>query len=70
MNLEIVEKRLQGMDNEIHMLLHYIYKQKKGDAQVEINEYENLKKTISKHLKEPIDPIAEIRIMREKNYQI
>ncbi len=52
------------------MLLQYIYKQKKLDPQVEIKEYENLKKTISKNLKEPIDPIAEIRIMREKKYLI
>ena len=70
MNLEVVEKRLLGMDNEIHMLLQYIYKQKKRDVQVEIKEYENLKKTISKHLKEPIDPTAEIRVMREKKYLI
>jgi len=70
MNLEVVEKKLLGMDNEIHMLLQYIYKQKKQDAQVEIKEYENLKKTISKKLKEPIDPIAEIRTMREKRYLI
>ncbi|MFZ3382347.1 MAG: hypothetical protein WA144_00330 [Candidatus Methanoperedens sp.] len=70
MNLEVVEKRLLGMDNEIHMLLQYIYKQKKRDAQVEIKEYEKLKKTISKHLIEPIDPIAEIRVMREKKYLI
>ena len=33
-------------------------------------EYENLKKIISKHLKEPIDPVAEIRKMREKQYLI
>ena len=70
MNLEVVEKRLLGMDNEIHMLLQYIYKQKKRDAQVEIKEYEKLKRIISKHLKEPIDPITEIRIMREKKYLI
>lgn len=70
MNLEVVEKRLLGMDNEIHMLLQYIYKQKKRDAKVEIKEYENIKKTILKHLKEPIDPIAEIRTMREKKYLI
>ncbi len=58
------------MDNEIHMLLQYIYKQKKRDAKVEIEEYENIKKIISKHLKEPIDPIVEIRKMREKQYLI
>ncbi|MCZ7361024.1 MAG: hypothetical protein O8C55_13215 [Candidatus Methanoperedens sp.] len=70
MNLEVVEKRLLGMDNEIHMLLQYINKQKKRDTEVEIKEYENLKKIISKHLKEPIDPVAEIRKMREKQYLI
>ena len=70
MNLEVIEKRLLGMDNEIHMLLQYIYKQKKRDAKVEIEEYENIKKIISKHLKEPIDPIVEIRKMREKQYLI
>ena len=70
MNLEVVEKRLLGMDNEIHMLLQYIYKQKKRDAKVEIEEYENIKKIISKHLKEPIDPIVEIRKMRERQYLI
>jgi len=70
MNLEVVEKRLLGMDNEIHMLLQYIYKQKKRDAQFEIKEYEKLKKIISKHLKEPIDPTVEIRKMREKQYLI
>jgi len=43
---------------------------KNGDAQVEIEEYENLKKIISKHLKEPIDPSVEIRKMREKQYLI
>ena len=70
MNLEVIEKKLLGMDNEIHMLLQYIYKQKKRDAKVEIEEYENIKKIISKHLKEPIDPIVEIRKMREKQYLI
>jgi len=52
------------------MLLQYINKQKKRDTEVEIKEYENLKKIISKHLKEPIDPVAEIRKMREKQYLI
>lgn len=70
MNLDVVEKRLLGLDNEIHMLLQYIYKQKKRDTAVEIKEYENLKKIISKQLKEPIEPIAEIRKMREKQYLI
>jgi len=70
MNLDVVEKRLLGLDNEIHMLLQYIYKQKKRDTAFEIKEYENLKKIISKQLKEPIEPNAEIRKMREKQYLI
>ena len=68
MNLEVVEKRLLGLDNEIHMLLQYIYRQKKNDIEVEIKEYEDLKKIISKRLKEPIEPTSEIRMMREKQY--
>ncbi len=70
MNLEVVEKRLLGLDNEIHTLLHYIYKQKRSDAEVEIKEYENLKKVISKRLKEPLEPTSEIRKMREKQYLV
>lgn len=68
MNLEVVEKRLLGLDNEIHMLLQYIYKQKKNDIEVEIKEYEDLKKIISKRMKEPLEPTSEIRKMREKQY--
>ncbi len=70
MNLEVVEKRLLGLDNEIHTLLHYIYKQKRSDAEVEIKEYEYLKKVISKRLKEPLEPTSEIRKMREKQYLV
>ncbi|MCZ7382869.1 MAG: hypothetical protein O8C64_15030 [Candidatus Methanoperedens sp.] len=68
MNLEVVEKRLLGLDNEIHMLLQYIYRQKKNDIEIEIKEYEDLKKMISKRLKEPLEPTSEIRKMREKQY--
>ncbi|MFZ3060668.1 MAG: hypothetical protein WA102_13150 [Candidatus Methanoperedens sp.] len=68
MNLEVVEKRLLGLDNEIHMLLQYIYRQKKNDIEIEIKEYEDLKKMISKRLKEPLEPTSEIRMMREKQY--
>lgn len=70
MNLEVVEKRLLGLDNEIHTLLQYIYKQKKSGAEVEIKEYENLKKAISKRLKEPLEPTSEIKKMREKQYLV
>lgn len=68
MNLEVVENRLLGLDNEIHMLLQYIYRQKKNNIGVEIKEYEDLKKIISKRLKEPLEPTSEIRKMREKQY--
>ncbi len=70
MNIEVFEKRLLGLDDEIHMLLQYIYKQKKREIAVEIKEYENLKKLISKNLKQPIEPSAEIRKMREKHYLV
>ena len=68
MNLEVIERRLLGLDDEIHRLLQYIYEQKKHDIESEVKEYEDLKKTISKCLKEPISPTSEIRKMREKQY--
>jgi hypothetical protein len=70
MNLEVVEKRLLGLDDEVHMLLQYIHKQKKQEIAAEIKEYEDLKKIISTHLKEPLDPTSEIRKMREKQYMV
>lgn len=70
MKLEVIERRLLGLDDEVHRLLQYIYEQKKIDINSEIKDYENLKKLISEHMKEPIDPTAEIRNMREKQYGI
>jgi DNA-binding SARP family transcriptional activator len=70
MNLEVIERRLLGLDDEIHMILQYIYEKKKYDIASEINDYENLKKIISEHMKEPIDPTSEIRKMREKQYLV
>jgi hypothetical protein len=70
MKLEVIERRLLGLDDEIHRLLQYIYDQKKIDINSEIKDYENLKKLISDHMKEPIDPTSEIRKMREKQYLV
>jgi hypothetical protein len=70
MNLEVIERSLLGLDDEIHKLLQYIYEQKKYDTSSKIKDYENLKKIISEHMKEPIDPNSEIRKMREKQYMI
>lgn len=70
MNLEVIERRLLGLDDEIHRLLQYIYEQKKYDIESEVKEYEDLKKIISKRLKEPISPTSEIRKMREKQYLV
>jgi hypothetical protein len=70
MKLEVIERRLLGLDDEIHRLLQYIYDQKKIDINSEIKDYENLKKLISDHMKEPVDPTSEIRKMREKQYLV
>jgi len=54
MNLEILESRLLGLDNEIHLILQYINKQKRSeignDITVDIEEYDCLKKLISQQL--------------------
>jgi hypothetical protein len=65
-----VESRLLGLDDEIHSLLQYIRKQKESDINTEIEEYENLKKLISQHMKEPLDPTSELRRLREKQYLV
>lgn len=68
--MKIVESRLLGLDDEIHCLLQYINEQKESDITTEIEEYENLKKLISKHMKEPLDPTSELRRLREKQYLV
>jgi hypothetical protein len=68
--IEVIERRLLGLDDEIHRILQYIYEEKKYDIASEIKDYENLKKIISEHMKEPIDPTSEIRKMREKQYLV
>lgn len=70
MNLEVIERRLLGLDSEIHSLLQHIYEQRKYDIATEIKEYEDLKKLVLNHLKEPLEPTSEIRKMRDKQYLI
>jgi len=74
MNLEILESRLVGLDEEIHRILQYISKQKGfeigNDITVDIKEYDNLKKLVSKQMKKPLDPTSELRKLREKQYLV
>jgi len=74
MNLEILESRLLGLDNEIHLILQYINKQKRSeignDITVDIEEYDCLKKLISQQLKRPMNPTSELRKLREKQYLV
>lgn len=68
MDVEEIEKRLIGLDEEIHGLLKYLSRLKKSEVEVEIRDYEDLKKKIARDLKEPLDPTVEIRRMRERQY--
>ncbi len=70
MNLEVIERRLLGLDDELHRVIQYIYEQKKYDVEAEIENYEHLKKMILKQLKVPISPTSEVRKMREKQYMV
>ncbi|MGC9444767.1 MAG: hypothetical protein ACP5E9_07580, partial [Candidatus Methanospirareceae archaeon] len=63
-----IEKRLVGLDDEIHRLLHLVNKSKESEVEVELRDYEDLKKVIARNLKEPLDPSTEIRKMRERQY--
>ena len=69
-NVEEIEKRLVGLDEEIHGLLQYISRSKKPEVEVELRDYEDLKKKIAMDLKEPLDPTVEIRRMRERKYLV
>lgn len=69
MDIEKIEKRLIGLDEEIHGLLQYISGSKKSEVEFELRDYEDLKKKISMNLKEPLNPTLEIRRMRERRYQ-
>jgi len=69
-NIEEIENRLVGLDEEIHGLLQYISRSKKSEVEVELRDYEDLKKKIAKDLKVPLDPTVEIRMMREKQYLV
>ena len=74
MNLEVIENRLLGLDDEIHQILQYIQKQKGSDIgndiTSDIEDYENLKKLISKRLEKPLDPTSELRKLRDKQYLV
>nr|QNO47638.1 hypothetical protein MPIGPLOG_00005 [Methanosarcinales archaeon ANME-2c ERB4] len=70
MDMTEVERRLLGLDDEIHDLLRYISISKERDIEVELENYEDMKETISRNLKEPLDPTAEIGKMREKRYLV
>ncbi|MCK4732084.1 MAG: hypothetical protein KAT65_06445 [Methanophagales archaeon] len=69
-NIEEIEKRLVRLDDEIHGLLQYISRSKKSEVEVELRDYEDLKKKIARDLKEPLDPTVEIRKMRERRYLV
>jgi len=43
---------------------------KEKDVEAKLKDYENLKRMISRNLKEPLNPAEEIRKMREKQYSI
>ena len=74
MNLEVIENRLLGLDDEIHQILQYIHNQKGSDIgndiTSDIEDYENLKTLISRHLKKPLDPTSELRKLRDKQYLV
>ena len=70
LTVEEIEKRLVGLDDEIHRLLHIVNKSKESEMEVELRDYEDLKKVIARNLKEPLDPSAEIRKMRERQYLV
>lgn len=70
---EEMERSLLEIDEEIHRLLQYISLSKEKDVEdveAKLEGYENLKKKISRSLKEPLDPSTEIRKMREKQYSV
>jgi hypothetical protein len=74
MNLEVIENRLLGLDDEIHRILQYISKQKESDIgndiTTDIEDYENIKTLISRRLKKPLDPTSELRKLRDKQYLV
>lgn len=70
MDIGEIEKRLIGLDEEIHGLLQYISRSKKSEVEAELRDYEDLKKKIARDLKEPLDPTAEIRSMRKRQYLV
>jgi hypothetical protein len=70
MDIGEIEKRLIGLDEEIHGLLQYISRSKKSEVELELRDYEDLKRKIARNLKEPLDPTVEVRRMREGQYLV
>ncbi|GEM_PF-3199858 len=65
-----IEKSLLGIDEEIHRLLQYLSRSKEKDVDAKLEDYENLKRIISRNLREPLEPAEEIRRMREEQYSV
>jgi len=66
MDMAEVKRRLLGVDDEIHDLLRYTaISKEQRDIEVELENYEAMKETISRNLKQPLDPTAEIGKMRK-----
>lgn len=65
-----VERSLLRMDEEIHRLLQHLSRSKEQDVDAKLEDYENLKRIISRNLREPLHPTVEIRRMREKQYSV
>ncbi len=70
MDVKEIERRLLALDEQIHEILRYISKSKRLETEAEIEDYEGLKNKIAEALKEPLDPTAEIRRMRERRYMV
>jgi len=57
MDMAEVKRRLLGVDDEIHDLLRYTaISKEQRDIEVELENYEAMKETISRNLKQPLDP--------------
>jgi t-SNARE complex subunit (syntaxin) len=70
MDIAEIEKKLIDIDAEIHRILQHVSRSKKLDVKAELDDYNNLKRHISKNIRRPLDPTAEIREMREKQYTV
>ena len=66
----LLRKRLLRIDTDVHYLLEEIKekKSKKLKRKKLLEEFKELKHSISSEIKEPIDPTQIIREMRTKDY--